>query len=286
MAEVYLNGAYLPLSEARVSVLDRGFLFGDGVYEVIPAYGARPLRLAQHLDRLDNSLRGIRMDNPLGRGQWGAVIERLLAAAPGTDQAVYLQVTRGAPPERDHLFPAGVAPTVLVMVKPLKPRAPEIAERGISAVTLQDLRWMRCDIKAVTLLANVLLRQASADAGADEAILVRDGLAQEGSSSNLFAVKDGVILTPPNGQLLLPGITRDLALELAREAALTCLERPLAVAELAAADEVWLSSSTREVMPVTRLDGASVGDGLPGPIWRRIDALYQDYKARLRRGDV
>ncbi|MCU0836091.1 MAG: D-amino acid aminotransferase [Chromatiaceae bacterium] len=286
MAEVYLNGEYLPLSEARISVLDRGFLFGDGVYEVIPVYGGRPLRLPQHLDRLENSLRGIRLDNPLDRGQWGAVIERLLAAAPGTDQAIYLQVTRGAPPERDHLFPVGVAPTVLVMAKPLKPRAPQIAERGVSAVTLEDLRWLRCDIKAVTLLANVLLRQASADAGADEAILVRDGLAQEGSSSNLFLVKDGVIHTPPKGQLLLAGITRDLALDLAREAGLPCVERPLPVAELATADEVWLSSSTREVMPVTRLDGAAVGDGLPGPVWRRLDTVYQDYKARLRRGDV
>jgi D-alanine transaminase len=286
MAEVYLNGEYLPLGEARVSVLDRGFLFGDGVYEVIPAYGARPLRLPQHLDRLENSLRGIRLDNPLDRGEWGAVIERLLGGTPGADQAIYLQVTRGAPPERDHLFPSGVAPTVFVMAKPLKPRAPEIAERGVSAVTLEDLRWLRCDIKAVTLLANVLLRQASAEAGADEAILVRDGLAQEGSSSNLFSVKDEVIHTPPKSQLLLPGITRDLALELARKAGLTCLERPLPVGELAAADELWLSSSTREVMPVTRLDGAPVGDGLPGPVWRRIDALYQDYKARLRRGDV
>jgi D-alanine transaminase len=235
---------------------------------------------------LENSLRGIRLDNPLDRGEWGAVIERLLGGTPGADQAIYLQVTRGAPPERDHLFPSGVAPTVFVMAKPLKPRAPEIAQRGVGAVTLEDLRWLRCDIKAVTLLANVLLRQASAEAGADEAILVRDGLAQEGSSSNLFSVKDEVIHTPPKGQLLLPGITRDLALELARKAGLTCLERPLPVGELAAADELWLSSSTREVMPVTRLDGAPVGDGLPGPVWRRIDALYQDYKARLRRGDV
>jgi D-alanine transaminase len=284
--EVYLNGEFVPRQDARISVMDRGFLFGDGVYEVIPAYGGRLFRLEHHLDRLDNSLQSIRMSSPLSRSEWIAIMGRLLAVESGADQSVYLQVTRGAPPERDHLFPGGSDPSVFVMARPFKPRRSEIAERGVAAITLEDIRWHCCNVKAVTLLANVLLRQAAEDAGAAEAILVRQGLALEGSSTNLFAVKGGELITPPKGDALLPGITRDLVLELAQADGIPHIERDITASELAQAEEVWLTSSTREVMPVTRLNGAPIVDGLPGPIWRRIDALYGAYKARVRRGDI
>jgi D-alanine transaminase len=283
--QVYLNGAFLPRDQAQVSVMDRGFLFGDGVYEVIPAYGGRLLRIDHHLDRLEASLQGIRLRNPLGRSEWVGIMGRLLSAAPGVDQSIYLQVTRGAARERDHLFPDAV-PTVFLMASPLKPRSVEIAEQGIAAITLEDFRWLRCDLKTTALLANVLLRQAAADAGADEAILVRDGHAVEGSASNLFVVKAGKLSTPPKGRYLLPGITRDLVLELATGDGIACFERDVTEADLAGADEIWLSSSTRELMPVTWLNGAPVVDGRPGPLWRRLDALYAAYKTRVRRGDV
>jgi len=284
--QVYLNGDFVPRREARISVMDRGFLFGDGVYEVIPAYGGRLFRLEHHLDRLDNSLEGIRLSNPLARSEWIAIMGRLLGAERGADHSVYLQVTRGAPPDRDHLFPEGSDPSVFVMVRPLKPRRPEIAEKGVAAITLEDIRWHRCNVKAVTLLANVLLRQAAEDAGAEEAILVRQGLALEGSSTNLFAVKRGELITPPKGDYLLPGITRDLVLELALADGIPYVERDVTASELAETDEIWLTSSTREVMPVTGLNGAPIVDGLPGPLWRRIDALYGGYKARVRCGDI
>jgi D-alanine transaminase len=281
MANVYLNGEYLPLEQARIPVLDRGFLFGDGVYEVIPAYGGRLFRLDEHLERLDNSLRTIRIDPPHEHGRWREILQRLVAGGEG-DQSVYLQVTRGAHHKRDHAIPPGLTPTVFAMATPIPPPDPAIAERGVQAVTREDIRWHRCDIKAVTLLAAVLLRQEAAEEGAIEAILVRDDLATEGAASNLFIVLDGVIVTPPKGADLLPGITRDLVLELAAEHGLAHREGPITRRELAQADEVWLTSSTREVMPVTRLDGSPVGDGRPGPVWRRVVGLYRDYKARLR----
>jgi len=281
---VYLNGDYLPLEEARVPVLDRGFLFGDGVYEVIPAYGGHPFRLEEHLQRLENSLRAIRMEPPLTRRQWGEIFHRLLDPLGNADQQLYLQVTRGAYERRLHAIPETVTPTVFVMSTPLAPRDPELVARGLAAVTLEDIRWQRCDIKAITLLANILAQQQARDAGADEAILVRDGLATEGTASNFFLVKGGRILTPPKSAHLLPGITRDLVLELAREAGLPCTERDIPVEELKEADELWVTSSTKEVMPVTRLDGRPVGNGRPGPMWQEMDALYSACKARLRTG--
>lgn len=283
MKELYLNGAFVAPEEAMISVMDRGFLFGDGVYEVIPAYAGRPLRELEHLQRLENSLRGIGLEPPLSASAWTAIFQRLLSATPTADQALYLQVTRGVAPTRDHRFPRSPVPTVLVMAKPMKVRDPVIAERGVAAVTRDDIRWLRCDIKATALLAAVLLRQSAEEAGAEEAILVRDGMALEGSTSNLFMIRDGGLITPPKGPLLLAGITRDLVLELAAVAQIPIAERAIAVEELRTADEVWISSSTREVMPVTRLDGVSVGSGHPGPLWQRIDACYQDFKADLRR---
>jgi D-alanine transaminase len=275
---VYLNGEFLPLGEAKVSVLDRGFLFGDGVYEVIPVYGGKPLRLAEHLERLGNSLAGIRLAPPLDAGQWEAIFVRLIQGQE--DQSIYLQITRGAGAKRDHAFPRGVPPTVFAMCTPIAP----IPAEGVKAITVPDIRWQWCHIKAITLLANVLQRQQAVDEGCAEAILVREGYAIEGAASNLFALVDGVLLTPPKGQEILPGITRDLVVELAQANAIPLEERKIALDELARAEEVWVTSSTREVLPIVELDGRKVGAGEPGPVWARMNALYQERKARLRQG--
>lgn len=306
MSEIFFNGRFVAPEQAMVSVMDRGFLFGDGVYEVIPVYGGVPRREAEHLRRLQNSLRGIRLQPPLTDVQWSAVFRRLLesataapsavsasadaSAATGTpavdplaeDHSLYVQVTRGAAPARDHRFPADAEPTVLAMVQPLKPRDESVAQRGVNAVLRDDIRWGRCDIKSIALLAAVLLRQEAHESDASEAILVRDGLAVEGSTSNLFIVREGVLMTPPTSRFLLAGVTRALTMELVRQAGIDCLECEIDVGALLSAEEVWLTSSTREIMPVTRLDGAAIGDGAPGPLWRRADALYHDYKSQLR----
>jgi D-alanine transaminase len=280
MSRAYLNGQYLPLEEVTVSVMDRGFLFGDGVYEVIPVYRGRPFRLEQHLDRLERSLGAIRLDSPLSREAWRQVLERLIGAQPERDQLVYVQITRGPQPSRNHLFPEAATPTVFATAWEAKPRNPDIAVKGITAITMADVRWLRCDIKSIALLSNVLLRQAAQDAGAEEAILIRDGQVTEGSSTNVILIKEGEVITPAKGNLLLSGITRDLILELAREAGIPSTERAVAAAELRAADELWVVSSSREVAPVTRLDGIPLGAGTPGPLWRRMDRLFQEYKAR------
>jgi D-alanine transaminase len=222
------------------------------------------------------------MENPLQRKEWARILGRLTGAESGYDQLAYLQITRGVDPARNHLFPSGVRPTVFAMAWKAKPRNPETTSKGVSAITSRDVRWLRCDIKSTALLGNVLLRQAAQDAGAEETILIRDGSATEGSSTNFLLVKDGLLVTPPESNLLLPGITRGLVLELAREAGIPCAERAVAEAELPSADELWIVSSSREVVPVTRLNGVPVGSGLPGPVWRRIDGLFQDYKNRLR----
>ncbi|HYE34861.1 D-amino acid aminotransferase [Methylocaldum sp.] len=273
---VYLNGDYLPVGEAKVSVLDRGFLFGDGVYEVVPVYGGRPFRLDEHLRRLDGSLHGIRMANPLPDDRWAEIFNRLINGEH--DQYIYLQVTRGAAPKRDHAIPADVKPTVFVMCSAIAP----IPISGVCAVTVDDIRWRWCHIKAITLLANVLLRQEAVDRNAAEAILVRDGWVTEGAASNVFAVIDGVLTTPPKGNDLLPGITRDLVLELAQENGVPAVERRISLDDLKRAPEIWLTSSTREILPVIELDGVAVGQGEPGPLWPRMQAIYQAYKQRLR----
>lgn len=282
---VYLNGSFQPVHEAHVSVMDRGFLFGDGVYEVIPVYGGRAFRLEHHLQRLDLSLQGIRIGNPLGHAQWTDILTALIRQNGGGDQSIYLQVTRGVAPKRDHAFPVGVTPTVFAMSTPLT--EPGVAvQQGVSAVTVDDIRWKHCNIKAITLLPNVLMRQQALDAGAAEAILLRDGYATEGAASNLFIVREGVVITPPKSHLLLPGITRDLAVELCHANDIPCREADISAAELHGADEVWVTSSTREVVPVTRLDGQPVGSGQPGPLWQRISALYTAYKQDFRAGKV
>lgn len=275
---VYLNGRFLPLKEATVPVLDRGFLFGDGVYEVVPVYGGRPLRLVEHLRRLDHSLAAIRMTPPLSDAEWSDVFSGLIDGPE--DQYIYLQVTRGAAPKRDHAIPAGIAPTVFAMCSPIAP----IPVTGIRAVTVPDIRWHRCDIKAITLLANVLLRQDAVDQGAVEAILVRGDEVTEGAASNVFIVSGGIIVTPPKGPEILPGITRDLVLELARKHGIPAAERSFRIDELRTAEEVWMTSSTREILPVIDLDGQTVGGGTPGPVWQRMIGIYRDYKDELRAG--
>ena len=217
MSVVYLNGEYLPLEEAKVSVLDRGFLFADGVYEVIPAYGGRLLRQQEHMNRLQTNLDAIRLDNPLSKGEWNEIFERLLTDNPSEDQSIYLQVTRGVAAKRDHGFPENVTQTVFIMVNKIKAVNKEELRPGISAVTLDDIRWKACNIKSISLLGNILLRQQAHDQNAAEAILINDGKAVEGAASNVFIVKDGVIITPPTSSCLLPGITRDLILELAEK---------------------------------------------------------------------
>ena len=282
MNQIYLNGEFVPQDKACISIMDRGFLFGDGVYEVIPAYGGLPFRMRQHLQRLEQSLRGIGMEPPLNVEQWSGILQHLLAQRPGTDQQIYLQITRGAYDQRSHPIPEQVVPTVMAMATPLLERDPAIASRGLSAITVEDIRWHKCNIKAITLLANILSQQQARDEQGEEAILIRDGLATEGSSSNLFIVRDGLLITPPNSEQLLPGITRDLVLELAAEAGIPYSEAVIQAEELEHADEIWLTSSTREVMPITRLNRSPVGNGKPGPMWLHMNELYAACKARLR----
>lgn len=277
-APAYLNGAFLPLGEVRVPVLDRGFIFGDGVYEVIPVYGRRPLRLDDHLRRLAASLQGIGLANPHDDGQWTALIGDLIGRSPFADQNLYLQVTRGVG-KRDHAFPAEASPTVFLMTHELKLPARNALEQGVACITAADNRWLHCDLKTTALLPNVLLRQQAVAAGAVEAVLVRDGHLTEGAASAILAVQDGVILAPPEDHLILPSITRRVLLELARDTGLTMRVAPVAEAQLRAAEEILLASATKEILPVTRLDARPVGAGSPGPVFRRLHALYQGYKA-------
>ncbi|MEJ2576270.1 MAG: D-amino acid aminotransferase [Gammaproteobacteria bacterium] len=282
--KAYLNGRFVPQAEAHVPITDRGLLFGDSVYEVIPAYGGRLFRASQHIARLDRSLAAIRMTNPLDHSEWFAVLEELVRQLDGADQYVYVQVTRGAYAGRSHVIPAEVSPNVFAFASLLPQPDPRVAAGGVSAVTLDDIRWMRCDIKATTLLANVLGHSQARDEGADEAIFVRDGKVIEGTASNLFIVNSGLLITPPNSQWLLPGVTRDLVLELAQQAGLPYAEASISMLDLDFAEEVWLTSSTREVMPVTQLNGRAVGGGRPGPYWQQMRELYGACKEMLRAG--
>ncbi|MCK5721031.1 MAG: D-amino acid aminotransferase [Gammaproteobacteria bacterium] len=278
---VYLNGDYLPINEAKISVLDRGFIFGDGVYEVIPAYGAKALRFEHHMQRLQNSLDAVRITNPLTNAQWQEVLDKLISETGSEDQYLYLHITRGVA-SRDHRFPDETKPTVFVMSSVLQPVEPALLEKGISAVTLDDIRWQHCNIKAIALLPNILLRQQAVDQDAMEAILIRDGDITEGAASNVFIVSDGVIKTPPKGKKLLPGITRDLVVELAKTHNMPVEEVAITEKEFLAADEVWLTSSTKEILPVTRINEQQVGNGKPGAVWRDMYEKYQDYKETLR----
>lgn len=285
---VYLNGRFVALAEAGVSPLDRGFLYGDGVYEVIPVYSRRPFRIDEHLRRLQTTLDGIRLANPLAVDGWKEVVSRLVEAAPWEDQSIYLQVTRGADDKRDHAFPpATVPPTVFAFASPLVTPSAEVRARGVGAITVPDLRWARCDLKVVSLLANVLARQSAVEQGCAEALLIRDGFVKEGAASNVFVVRDGVLLAPPKTQLMLPGITYDVILELAERHGQPLEIREIGEAELRAADEVWMTSSTKEVLAITTLDGKPVGNGpnagKPGPVGERMWQWYQDFKNTVMR---
>lgn len=285
MDNIYLNGAYLPLSEARISPMDRGFLFGDGVYEVIPVYAGKAFRLDEHLKRLQFSLEGIQLDNPLTNEAWQEVCHQLIQQRPGTDQGLYLQVTRGEVTARDHSFrrqDAGT-PTVFAMCSPLKAPDKELFEKGVRAVTLDDIRWQYCHLKVVSLISNVLLRQQAEDAGGMEALLVRDGWVTEGAASNFFMVQQGVLVTPPKTHQLLPGITRDLILELADQARISVKEEAVKLETLLRADEVWLTSSVREILPVTQVDDTVIADGKPGPLWHKLTQLFSEFKINLHR---
>ena len=277
----YLNGEFLPLTEARVSPLDRAFLFGDAVYEVIPVYAGRPFRLREHLDRLERSLHGIRMEAPLTHAGWATLFARLVELNGGGDQVLYLQVSRGAEPARNHVWSAGLEPTVFAYVSPLEPVPEKMLVEGVAAVTATDTRWARRDIKSTALLANVLLKKLAADVGAFETVMLEDGMLTEGSSTTVHVLADGAIRTPPNGSHMLPGTTRDVVTELAARLELECLSVPVTDKCLRSADEIWLAFSTRGVLPVTTLDGNPVGDGRPGQGFRRMHAAFLNYIREL-----
>jgi D-alanine transaminase len=277
----YLNGDYLPLAEARVSPLDRAFLFGDAVYEVVPVYASRPFRLREHLDRLNRSLAGIRMAPPLPHGDWGQLCRELIVRNSARDAYLYLQVTRGAELGRNHAWPEGLEPTLFGYATALEPVPPSFLETGVSAVTAQDTRWARRDIKSTALLANILLKKLSADAGAFETIMLENGDLTEGSSTTVHVVKDGVIRTPPNGHHILPGTTRDVVAELAARLGVSVDSNRVTEANLRSADEIWLAFATRGVLPVTTLDGVPVGPGKPGPLFKRMSAAFDGYTREL-----
>ncbi len=283
----FLNGEFLPVAAARISPLDRGFLFGDGAYEVIPVYSRRPFRIAEHLRRLQDSLDGIRLANPLSATAWQAVVERLVADADFPDQSVYLQVTRGADDKREQAFPVGVSPTVFAFTAPLVAPSDAVRAAGVGAITVPDIRWAKCDLKAISLLANVLLRQQAVEAGCAEAIMLREGFLTEGAASNIFVVKAGVILTPPQDGRILPGITYDVVLELAARHGAPHEIRPVSEGELRTADELWMTSSTKEVLSIVSLDGHPVGhgelDGRPGPVTQRMHHWYTTFRDEVMR---
>lgn len=281
---IYLNGQYLPIEEAKISVLDRGFIFGDGVYEVIPVYSRRAFRLPEHLRRLQHSLDGIKLANPHSDAEWTRIIGELVARNDGEDQYLYLHITRGVA-KRDHAFPnPPVAPTIFAMTSPLPAPPAALLQSGIACITAADNRWLRCDIKSIALLPNVLLRQMAVDAGCAETILIRNNeFMTEGAASNIFVVKAGKLLAPPKDNLMLPGITYDVVLEIAAASGIPHEVRRVMKEEVFAADELLLTSSTKEVLAITQLDGKPVGTGKPGAMFARLHALYQDFKHNVMR---
>lgn len=274
---VYLNGQFTPLSEAKIPVLDRGFIFGDGVYEVIPMYARKLFRAKQHMARLFRSLAAVEIANPHGEEEWMDLIGRVTQAHPADDQLVYMQVTRGVA-MRAHAFPQGAKPTVFIMSNPFTPPGAEARDKGVACVTREDQRWLRCDIKSISLLGNVLAAQYAAQHGAADAIQFRDGFLTEGASSNVWIVKNGKLLAPPKDSLILEGIRYGLIEELCAACGISFEARRIARDEVFRADEVLLSSAGREVLPVTTIDGQQVGNGKPGPVFQRLYTAYQDAK--------
>lgn len=279
---VYLNGQYLPVEEATISVLDRGFLFGDGIYEVIPVFGDKLLRLSEHLNRLKNSLNRISCLNPYSDEEWLTIFSTLLAKNTGGDRAIYLQISRGVYSKRDLAAKTEATPTIFSMVLQVSQSNLEVISAGILVITVDDFRWNACDIKSTSLVANVMLKQQAADANVEDAILIKNGFVTEGTASNVFIVKDNVLITPPTSCQLLPGITRDLVIEIAKNNAILVEEREIQEVELSGADEIWMTSSTREIAPVIGLNGEVVGSGAAGVMWKKVMGLYQKYKQALR----
>ena len=284
----HLNGDFLPISQAKVSVLDRGFIFGDGIYEVVPVYGGRLFRFDEHMARLARSLGKLRITNPHGREDWLALCRRLVAstaeASGAQDQLVYIQITRGVAP-RDHVMPAGITPTVFMMANPMKPATAEQRHHGVACTSARDFRWERGDIKSTSLLGNVLARQMSADHGALETIMFRDGFLTEAAASNVWVVHEGALLGPPKSEHVLEGIRVELLRELCEECGIAYNLRPIAEADVRAADEVLLSSATKEILAVTKIDGEPVGHGAlrgkPGPVYARLYEAYQRAKQTM-----
>lgn len=283
MSVVYLNGQYLPLSDAKVSPMDRGFLFADGVYEVVPVYQGKPFGLVQHLDRLERSLSAIKLESGLSQSDWVDAIGEVIKRNNGEHQLIYLQVTRGVAEIRDHRFPKTVVPTIFIMssVVDAPEKGGELPSAGVSAITIPDIRWGRCDIKSIALLPNILGRQQAIEKNADEAIFIREDLVTECPAANVFIVKDNEVATPPLNKTILGGVTRDIVISLLEKHHIPCRQRPVMKMELFSADEIWISSSSKDLLPVTMLDGKRVGDGLPGDLWQRVAELYLQHKHEL-----
>jgi len=281
---VFLNGKFMPIEEAKVPVLDRGFIFGDGIYELVPVYSRAPFRLEGHLARMERSLSEVKIANPYTRAEWTRIIEQVIEKQSFDDQGVYWQITRGVA-KRDHAFPKNVQPTVFMMSNPLVNPSREIVENGGKAVTAPDFRWHRCDLKTISLIGNCMLRQLSAEEGAVETILFRDGKLTEASASNAYTVKNGVIATPPKDNLILPGITLDVVFDIVKRGNLPMEVREISEAEVFAADEVWVSSSSKEIVAIVDLDGKTIGAGKPGPVFRKAWQLYQDFKNEVMRAN-
>ncbi len=277
MSQAYLNGEYLPLEECKVSVLDRGFIFGDAIYELIPVYNAKPFCLEAHLERLARSLDQTMISNPHANEEWQHIINSLIEQSGLTQLSVYLQVTRGVA-KRDHAFPVNISPTVFGMTSAWPSANSNMYEKGLAVVTAEDIRWGRCDIKVTSLLANVMKKQQAVESNADEAILVRDGYVLEGAATNVFVVKDGQVMTAPKNNLILPGITRDVVVELLTDNNISLVEQAATAQQLTQADEVWITSSTKECAPVTTINGKPVGTGHPGNLWQKVYRLYQERK--------
>ncbi len=275
MTLVYLNGEYKSLAEASINVLDRGFTFGDGVYEVIPIFNRTIFRFDEHIQRLENSLKAIYMDNPIAKDGWYTIINQLIDSIEQSDQSIYLQITRGVT-DRDHDISSADNPTIFAMSRPLGKKD---LSAGIKAITHEDIRWQYCDIKAITLLPSVLLKHKAKKLGAREAILIREGYVTEGAASNVFICKNDEILTTPKSNHVLPGITRDLVLEIISKNNITYVEIAIREEQLLDADEIWVTSSTWEIVPVIELNNKPVGSGKSGPVWHKVNQLYQEFKS-------
>lgn len=273
--QIYLNGEFLPIEQARISPLDRGFLFGDGVYELIPIYDNKPFLLAEHLERLERSLKAIDIKNPLTHTQWADIMQKLSQHAATPTHGIYIQITRGAGETRQHQYDATLKPTIFGMTTKIRLLSTQEKQTGLSAITTTDQRWNNCYIKSLNLLPNILAMQQAYTQNACEAILIRNNFLSEGSSSNVFVIKNDIIFTPPETPQILWGITRRFVLQLAQQHQVAYEERPISENELYDADEIWITSSGRETVPITRLNDQVVGKGLVGPLWQKMDAYFE-----------